>query len=46
LLAVIFGEKEMNKYERIGGIAALAVIILIWGLYKLALLQALFNIGG
>jgi len=35
----------MNKYERIGGITALVVIISIWGLYKLAILQALFNIG-
>ena len=36
----------MNKYERIGGIAALVVIIAVWAVYKLAIVQALFNIGG
>ena len=35
----------MNKYERMGGIAALVVIITVWAVYKLAIVQALFNIG-
>ena len=36
----------MNKYERMGGIAALVIIMLIYAVYKLAIVQALFNIGG
>ena len=35
----------MNKYERMGGVAALLLIISIVAVYKLAILQALLGIG-
>tara|TARA_R100000951_G_scaffold99880_1_gene90414 strand:+ start:85 stop:210 length:126 start_codon:yes stop_codon:yes gene_type:complete len=36
---------KMNKYESMGGIAALLVVIAVWAVYKLAILQALLGIG-